>query len=235
MLGRLVCKHDYGEDVSATDTCAIRLGTATLLLALLEGTERRAEVRLLQVLDLERIGEVAADCFRGGSSAAGDNRSADASLVEAGYTLYTLLRHLYDYHDEAVDAGVTTARALPPLSFDPAATGAVHARGKGEGEGAGGGSGGDKGGGGSSLRSRGGDVGRLIRRCELVNAVGELERVYFRVPDYCLLLTEESKQELLWGVDRETPGMQIQESARLPGRPLARPRFDVPPSVAGAL
>ena len=50
-----------------------------------------------------------------------------------------------------------------------------------------------------------------VERVEIVNANGELERVYFRFPAFCLLLTEESKQEILWGVDRETPGKQIQE------------------------
>ena len=36
-----------------------------------------------------------------------------------------------------------------------------------------------------------------VARVEIVNANGELERVYFRFPSFCLLLTEESKQEIL--------------------------------------
>ena len=35
--------------------------------------------------------------------------------------------------------------------------------------------------------------------------------MYFRFPEYCLLLTEETKQAFLWDVDRETPGKQLQQ------------------------
>jgi len=46
-------------------------------------------------------------------------------------------------------------------------------------------------------------------RVEINNERGELERVHFWVPSYCLLLGEEKKQELLYSVDRHTPGKQI--------------------------
>ena len=36
---------------------------------------------------------------------------------------------------------------------------------------------------------------RYVARLEIVNAVGELERVYFRFPEICLLVPDESKQE----------------------------------------
>ena len=52
---------------------------------------------------------------------------------------------------------------------------------------------------------------QYVARVEIKNGLGQLERVYFRFPAFCLLLTEESKQEILWGVDRNTPGKQIQE------------------------
>ena len=55
------------------------------------------------------------------------------------------------------------------------------------------------------------DLPSLADDLVLRYASGELERVYFRFPDYCNLLSEESKQSLLWGVDRDTPGKQIQE------------------------
>jgi len=48
-------------------------------------------------------------------------------------------------------------------------------------------------------------------RVEIVNAEGALERVYFRVPDKCLMLRKESKFALTWGFDRETPGRQLQQ------------------------
>ena len=50
-----------------------------------------------------------------------------------------------------------------------------------------------------------------MARLEIVNAVGELERVYFRFPEICLLVPDESKQELLWSVDRQTPGKRTAE------------------------
>ncbi|KAL1529829.1 hypothetical protein AB1Y20_000761 [Prymnesium parvum] len=48
-------------------------------------------------------------------------------------------------------------------------------------------------------------------RVEIVNQLGLLERVHFWIPDFCLLLSDESKQELLYTVDRQTPGRQITE------------------------
>ena len=51
----------------------------------------------------------------------------------------------------------------------------------------------------------------LTARVEIVNSSNELERVYFRYPRFCLLLTEESRQNILWSVDRDTPGKQVQE------------------------
>jgi len=62
-------------------------------------------------------------------------------------------------------------------------------------------------GGGVSARSA---MGGAVARCEIVTASGALERVYFRIPSFCQTLTRESKDELLWGVDRDTPGRQIQ-------------------------
>ena len=48
-------------------------------------------------------------------------------------------------------------------------------------------------------------------RVEIVNTDGQLERVYFRLPKHSLYLTQQSKDQLLWGVDRDTPGEQIQQ------------------------
>ena len=38
-----------------------------------------------------------------------------------------------------------------------------------------------------------------------------LERVYFRIPSHVLLLSAKTKDDLLWGVDRQTPGVAVQE------------------------
>jgi hypothetical protein len=37
---------------------------------------------------------------------------------------------------------------------------------------------------------------------EIVNQDGDLERVHFWIPDFCLLLSDEKKDELLYSVDR---------------------------------
>ena len=50
-----------------------------------------------------------------------------------------------------------------------------------------------------------------VARCEIVNGSGELEQIYFRFPEYCLLLPKGTRQNLLWEVDRETPGKQIKD------------------------
>ena len=44
---------------------------------------------------------------------------------------------------------------------------------------------------------------------EIVNALGELERVTFRYPPSCKLLSRAARDRILWGVDRETPGRQL--------------------------
>lgn len=182
------------------------------------------------MLDLHRIGAVAADCFRRGKAPPRrddeeEEEEERALLMEAGFALYTLLRHLHDYNEEEAAAGRGAGGAvhsLPPLELlgaeeEGGGDGGQGSLSRGVGDlgsslagggGRGGGGGGDQGDK-ASPDSRG--MGRYICRCEIVNAAGKLERVYFRMPDYCLLLTDESKQALLWGVDRETPGKQIQE------------------------
>ena len=52
---------------------------------------------------------------------------------------------------------------------------------------------------------------QTVTSVEIVNAAGELERIFFRHPAFCLLLTEATRERLLWAVDRETPGKQVQE------------------------
>ena len=51
---------------------------------------------------------------------------------------------------------------------------------------------------------------RFVGRIELSKESGELERVYFRVPHH-FLIAPRTKDKILWGVDRETPGMAVQE------------------------
>lgn len=51
----------------------------------------------------------------------------------------------------------------------------------------------------------------FIASVEIVNQSGDLERVFFRFPQFCLLLTDEQKHALEWKMDRETPGAQLVE------------------------
>ena len=226
VLDRLACKLDYGPSIKSLRAATLRVAVATLLLALLEGSGRQAEMRLLQVLDLERIGEVAAESFRRGKvrkkstlsgfvwesaqvsvrpEAAEEAEEECSLLLESGFAMYTLLRHLHDYQEEAAVnqvGGVSLSRGVPAGALEMFSGGDGLEEHKL--------SGGD-GAEGKDSKSSVRGMGRFIGRCEIVNATGKLERVYFRIPDFCLLLTEESKQELLWGVDRDTPGKQIQE------------------------
>lgn len=52
---------------------------------------------------------------------------------------------------------------------------------------------------------------RYLGRVELRDEKNVLKRVYFRVPNHALLLPTKTKDDLLWSVDRDTPGMAIQE------------------------
>jgi hypothetical protein len=51
---------------------------------------------------------------------------------------------------------------------------------------------------------------RYVGRVEICNAQGLLERVYFRKPMH-YHLPAETKQAIVWGVDRDTPGMAEQQ------------------------
>ena len=51
---------------------------------------------------------------------------------------------------------------------------------------------------------------KYVGRVEMCGETGELERIYFRVP-FHFLLAPRTKEAVLWGVDRETPGQAVQE------------------------
>ena len=55
------------------------------------------------------------------------------------------------------------------------------------------------------------ELDKTVTSVEIVNSIGELERVYFRHPLFCLLPSHSSRERILWMVDRETPGKQVQE------------------------
>jgi hypothetical protein len=53
------------------------------------------------------------------------------------------------------------------------------------------------------------ELDEMVAAVEIVNARGELERVYFRYPSFCRRLSRETRDRILWSVDRETPGKQL--------------------------
>ena len=55
---------------------------------------------------------------------------------------------------------------------------------------------------------------------EIVNSAGQMERMYFRYPDFCLQLSRDAKDKLLWGVDRESAYRGPNTRPSLPPRPL---------------
>ena len=175
MLDRLVHRVHFGEGVGAAEGHRLRASVAVVLMALLEGTDRAVEDRMIRVLDLHRIGEVAADCYakyrerqEQGSTVQAqvahmlgrEDRAEDAAkedLLAAGFALYITLHHLIDFLsvDEAEAQGYLSGLDSEARAY----------------------------------------YGRYVARLEIVNAVGELERVYFRFPEICLLVPDESKQE----------------------------------------
>jgi len=196
-MERLVCRQRF-EGVPADAVSRLRTSVSTWFLAMLEGEGTVAEERFLRTLDLERLSAVAATAYMAGSTApsaaagdADDDAESRERAMAAGYSLSTLIKHLHDYEEHAAfvpragshGGSVVTSRSLG--AFDAEGDAATAA----------------------AKRAMAGAIGR----CEIVGASGKLERVYFRVPEFCNSLTRESKDELLWNVDRETPGRQIQE------------------------
>lgn len=151
----------------------------------------------------------------------------DAALAsEDGYGLYILLRHLCDFEEQEFTRG----SELDASRLGSAASGGGTSSGGGKWVGGGTSvSGGDTGGallGGvgayegrqwqvretlkdARLRDALAFYARLTGSCEIVNANGDLERVFFRFPELCLSLTDARKTQLEWAVDRETPGAQL--------------------------
>ena len=52
------------------------------------------------------------------------------------------------------------------------------------------------------------ELNELVASVEIVNQKGELERVYFAYPRYCLNLTEESRNDLFDRMDPNDPTRQ---------------------------
>ena len=201
ILDRLVQKKTLAE-VESAELNQLRYAVVVLLMAMLEGTDRRVERRMLHVLNLKALAVVAGDCYKnalelqkgdllevfGGMVQSGDEKRREEETAEevqlledAGFSLFMLLRHLIDFQEHGDGARGAGAEGDDPAEvFEAFGDARKH-------------------------------FDTLTARVEIVNSSNELERVYFRYPRFCLLLTEESRQNILWSVDRDTPGKQVQE------------------------
>jgi inositol 1,4,5-triphosphate receptor type 3 len=197
ILDRIIQKQSmpYIEQQELLD---LQLSVALLLLALLEGKSHRAEVRMLSILDVRRLAALAGSLYdatldledqddeANGMSKA-QREKANDTMLDVGSRIYMLVSHLLDSSEHIRDelgganVGLDRDSVLYHLRVDE--------------------------------EERHVDLSyyrRYIARVELINADGQIEYAYFRFPAFCLLLTDDSKDRLLWGVDRSTPGRQIQ-------------------------
>ena len=70
-----------------------------LLLALVEGTERQAEERMLAVLEMKRVATLANYCYTEAMDPVAEEKTASL-LLDVGFSLFMVLRHLGDYLEE---------------------------------------------------------------------------------------------------------------------------------------
>ena len=101
MLEELAHAIEMGEtELHPLSRNALLHSVATLLLALLEGTDDEAEARLLRVLDLPRLARVVGHCYRrasDGEASRGEASEAEA-LLDATFSLFLLARRLIGFH-----------------------------------------------------------------------------------------------------------------------------------------
>ena len=174
----------------------LHLRVLTLLHALLEANEGAAAAQLADTLDLATIATLAAGWHDlrvaehskkerggGGSSLSGEGGS-EAAVGGARRSSAAHLAHL----DEA---GFLAYRLLRNLTDRfPERAEATYAP--------------------MSEASRA-HYEKFLGRVEIARSDGELECVYFRIPLHVFKLNAKTKEGLLWSVDRETPGVAVQE------------------------
>ena len=166
VLDRLV--HKKLESIAGVDIstlCELRCSVTTLLMALLEGTDRSVETRMCAILDLSELSSAASDLYKEAAEAKGRGESSlEEKLLDAGFSLYILIRHLLDFHEQTS----TSSEGLGLAKLDE-------------------------------------DVeeyySNQVGVVEIMNQLGELERVHFRFPAFCQLLTMHApwNQKLLFG------------------------------------
>jgi len=229
LLSRMMEKEVLGEDLSSWEQDTLRNKIAVLLSAMLEGNDDNVEERMLSVVNLKQtlklannLYESAADKGRGDVSLANelfggaaqavkdaqaladktkglagnlvglDKRGSEVGEVDpekakvlqldTGFALFLLVKDLDDFKKEKRKDDDDDDEAEEEDIFK------------------------------TSLDEEALEYySKYTAHVEIVNSQGQLERVQFRFPTYCTYLDDDTKQKLLWGVDRDTPGAALYE------------------------
>jgi len=179
--------------VAATETSELRVACGILLRALTEGASGDNEARMLGVLDLNELAkDVEHSCKRAKAAKAESLPSkAVDDLEQSAYLIYMFMRKLKDTKDQQAglqpngEIRIDGLTEETKLAFDDTNKPAKEQN-----------------------RFAACLFDDNVGVVEIVNALGELERVYFRYPRFCKLLSRSTRDKILWGVDRETPGKQ---------------------------
>jgi len=221
LLSRLIEKDVLGDGLSNVEQDRIRYSIAVLLSAMLEGNDDRVEERMLAVINLKQTLKIANNLYlaavdkqhfasnlasevfgglkqgftdvKGLGNAMGlemgRGEEEDLSAEEkkqlqlgTGFALYLLVKDLHDFKQEQVVEDFDEDKAEEADIFSECLDP-------------------------DALEY----YNKYTAHVEIVNSQGELERVQFRFPTFCAYLSDDSKQKLLWGVDRDTPGAALYE------------------------
>ena len=109
ILDRLIQKPSIPY-VELGDFIDLQGAVSLLLLALLEGTSSRVEERMLSVLDVKRLADVAGSLHERSLDAA--NGTIRDRMTEVGFRLYMLVNHLLDYEDSERSGTLERSRVL---------------------------------------------------------------------------------------------------------------------------
>ncbi|KAJ9465428.1 Inositol 1 [Diplonema papillatum] len=66
----------------------------------------------------------------------------------------------------------------------------------------------------------------MTGRIEIAGREGRLQRVYFRIPELCLNLSENTKKAILWSADRDTPAARLSSFFNMAADALFEMRFN---------
>ena len=228
LLSRMMEKDVLGDELSNVEQDRLRYSIAVLLSAMLEGNDGRVEERMLSVINLKQTlklannlylssaekgteaagltGEVFGALKQGvtdakglagnakglaggllGQKKAGKEEDLSAEEIQqlqigTGFALYLLVKGLQDFKEEQEKEDDDDDDEQQEDIFDVCLEPAAREYYDG-----------------------------YTAHVEIVNSQGELERVQFRFPTFCTFLSNDSKQKLLWGVDRDTPGAALYE------------------------